>query len=88
MSTRSANNLSVAAEGYVEIFAGDATKLGIADGAPVKVTSSTGTMTGNARVSEKLQAGLLFAPHHFRDLNANALLEGNANLVGVKVEKA
>jgi formate dehydrogenase alpha subunit len=88
MSTRSANNLSVAAEGYVEIFAGDAAKLGIADGAPVKVTSSTGTMTGTARVSEKLQASLLFAPHHFRDLNANALLEGNANLVGVKVEKA
>lgn len=88
MSTRSENNLSVSAEGYIEIFAGDAANLGIADGAAVKVSSASGSITGKARVSEKLQPGLLFAPVHFRDLNANSLLAGNANLVGVKVEKA
>ncbi len=88
MSTRSANNLSVSPEGYIEIFAADAAKLGVADGAAIKVSSAAGSITGKARVSEKVQPGLLFAPVHFRDLNANSLLEGNANLVGVKVEKA
>ena len=46
------------------------------------------TLTAPARISTKLQPGLLFAPSHFRELNANALLTGGCNLVEVKVEKA
>ena len=87
MSTRSDNNLSVSPEGYLEIHPEDASRLGIADGAPLKVSSSAGSITGPARISGRLQPGLLFAPAHFRELNANALLAGSANLVGVKVEK-
>lgn len=86
-TTRSKNNLTVAPEGYIEIFTTDAGRLNIADGALVRVTSAAGSITGKARVTSRLQPGLLFAPYHFRDLNVNSLLEGNANLVGVRVEK-
>ncbi len=86
-TTWSENNLKVAPTGYVEISREDAGKLGLGDGARVKLTSAAGSITGPARVSDRLQPGLLFAPYHFRDLNANALLGGNTNLVEVKVEK-
>jgi formate dehydrogenase alpha subunit len=86
-TTWSTNNLTVAPEGYVELFTADAVRLGIADGATVKVTSAAGSISGKARVTRRLQPGLLFAPYHFRDLNVNSLLEGSANLVTVKVEK-
>ena len=87
-TTRSENNLSVAPAGYVEMHGSDALALGVVEGGQVKVSSAVGTLTAPARISGKLQPGLLFAPSHFRALNANALLQGNCNLVEVKVEKA
>ena len=86
-TTWSENNLTVAPVGYVEIPREDAGKLALSDGAMVKLTTAFGSITGPARISDRLQPGLLFAPYHFRDLNANALLGGDANLVEVKVEK-
>jgi formate dehydrogenase alpha subunit len=87
MSTRSENNLSVSSEGYLEIHPEDASRLGVAAGDALKVSSSAGSITGSARISARLQPGLMFAPCHFRELNANALLSGAVNLVSVKVEK-
>ncbi|QWV94092.1 molybdopterin-dependent oxidoreductase [Geomonas oryzisoli] len=87
-TTRSDANLDVAPAGFVELHPADAAALGIADGGSVKVSSGNGALTAAAKISAKLQPGLLFAPSHFRDLNANALLKGNCNLVEVKVEKA
>ena len=87
MSTRSENNITVSPEGYLEIHPEDASLLGVAAGDTLKVTSSAGSITGPARISARLQPGLLFAPSHFGELNANALLAGAANLVSVKVEK-
>ncbi|MBU5635649.1 molybdopterin-dependent oxidoreductase [Geomonas sp. Red69] len=87
-TTRSDANLDVAPAGFVELHPSDAAALGIAEGASVKLSSGNGALTAAAKISAKLQPGLLFAPSHFRDLNANALLKGNCNLVEVKVEKA
>ncbi|HTY21384.1 MAG TPA: molybdopterin-dependent oxidoreductase, partial [Geobacteraceae bacterium] len=86
-TTWSANNLTVAPDGYIEIFTADADRLGIADDNTIKLSAVNGCIIGKARVTNRLQAGLLFAPSHFRDLNANSLLEGSCNLVGVQVEK-
>jgi formate dehydrogenase alpha subunit len=88
MSTNSENNLTVSPQGYIEIFAADAVRLGISDGSPVKVVSAAGSATGPARVSDRLQPGLLFAPYHFRDLNASSLLKRNTNLSAIKIEKS
>ena len=87
-TTRSETNLAVSPAGYVELHGSDALALGVVEGGQVKVSSATGTLTAPARISGKLQPGLLFAPAHFRELNANALLKGGCNLVEVTVEKA
>ena len=86
-TTRSENNLTVAPAGYVELHPLDAAALGLVEGGKVKVSSANGDLTAPVRISGKLQPGLLFAPSHFRELNANALLKGGCNLVEVRVEK-
>jgi formate dehydrogenase (NADP+) alpha subunit len=87
-TTRSANNLSVSPTGYVELYHTDAAALGIVDGGQVKLSANGASLVATAKVTGATQPGLLFAPVHFRDLNANALLKGNANIVEIKVEKA
>jgi len=87
-TTRSANNLTVSPAGYVDLHPSDAASLGVQDGNSLRVTSANGALIAPARISAKVQPGLLFAPVHFRQMNANALLKGNCNLVEVKVEKA
>ena len=86
-TTRSENNLVVSPAGYLELHPSDAAALGVVEGASVKVSTAHGAVTAPARLSASLQPGLLFAPSHFRELNANALLKGSCNLVEVKVER-
>jgi formate dehydrogenase alpha subunit len=87
MSTRSANNLAVSDRGEIQVAAADAARLGIGDGATVTVKSAHGSVSGPARVTDRLPAGILFAPCHFAGLNAAALLPENANRVAVSVAR-
>jgi formate dehydrogenase alpha subunit len=86
-STWSENNLEVSPAPYVEIQAADAAKLGIADGGAIKLTTVSGSLTGTAKITDRLQPGLLFAPYHFPEFPVSGLLSGNATTVAAKVEK-
>ena len=63
-------------------------KLGIADGGTIRLISVAGSLAGTAKVTERLQPRLFFAPYHFPEFPVRRLLKGNAALVEVKVEKA
>jgi formate dehydrogenase alpha subunit len=63
----------VSPTGYVEVHAGDAQRLGIADGQMVEVTTCRGKVTTPARVTMNIEKGWLFMPFHFQEGPANAL---------------
>jgi formate dehydrogenase alpha subunit len=60
-------------EAVVELNAGDASRLGIADGQMVKVASRRGEVVAKAEVSDKVEAGVVFMPWHFAEAAANKL---------------
>ncbi|MDD5038212.1 MAG: formate dehydrogenase subunit alpha [Dehalococcoidales bacterium] len=66
---------------YVEINKEDATRLGIRNGAMVKVTSRRGDITLKVRVVDSIQEGLLFIPFHFVEAAANILTPANLDPV-------
>jgi predicted molibdopterin-dependent oxidoreductase YjgC len=88
MTLWSDNNTSVVGQGYVTINPIDALKAGIAAGSAAKVSSSAGSVTLPAQLSDIVQAGALFVPSHFRESQAGLLLKGSANTIAVKLEKA
>ncbi|GLI37521.1 NADH-quinone oxidoreductase subunit NuoG [Geobacter hydrogenophilus] len=87
-TTWSENNLEIVPAGYVEIHPDDAARLGVSDGSSLRISAGVVSVNAPARVSDKVQPGLLFAPSHFRAMNVNALLGKGAGVVPVKVEKA
>lgn len=87
-TTWSKNNLEVAPEGYVEVSAEDAAKLGVGEGAVVRLTSALGSVAGKVRISNRVRPGVLFAPSHFPTMGVSGILGRNASYTSVKVEKA
>jgi predicted molibdopterin-dependent oxidoreductase YjgC len=88
MTTWSDNNMAVAGQGCVAINPADAATAGIAAGSFVKLTSAAGSVSLPARLTGSVQAGSLFVPSHYRETQAGLLLNGAANTVAVKLEKA
>lgn len=60
---------------FIEINTADAQKLGIEDGARVRVESRRGSIESQARVSGKTNPGETWMPFHFQDGNANWLTD-------------
>ena len=60
-------------EGYVEISPGDAKSMAIKDGERVKVSSRRGEIQIKAKISGKVNRGVVFIPFHFAETAANVL---------------
>ncbi len=60
-------------EGYVEISPVDAKTMAIKDGERVKVSSRRGEIQIKARISGKVNRGVVFIPFHFAETAANVL---------------
>jgi predicted molibdopterin-dependent oxidoreductase YjgC len=59
--------------GYVEISPTDAKNMGIKDGERIKVSSRRGEIQIKAKVSRKVDRGVVFIPFHFAETAANIL---------------
>jgi formate dehydrogenase alpha subunit len=60
-------------EGYVEISPMDAKTMAIKDGERVKVSSRRGEIRIKAKISRKVNRGVVFIPFHFAETAANVL---------------
>jgi predicted molibdopterin-dependent oxidoreductase YjgC len=71
--TRRTPNLALAPADVLEIHPADAATRGIADGAPVAVTSAHGEARAVARVTPRVAPGVLFLSFHFPETGTNAV---------------
>lgn len=56
---------------YIEISPDDAAAAGIADGERITVESRRGSVSGAAKVTDRVPRGMLFIPFHFTEAKAN-----------------
>lgn len=73
MTRRSKVLNGIVPHNMVELSLTDAQKLNIKDGEMVKVTSRRGSIEIQARVTNKIQEGVIFIPFHFAEAAANLL---------------
>jgi len=64
---------AVASTAYAEINPADAKALSIDEGHKIRVTSRRGSIELVARVTERIQKGMVFIPFHFKEAAANVL---------------
>lgn len=76
MTARTEGLNEIDGESFIEVNVEDANRLGIVDGARVRVTSRRATIESTARVSGKTNPGQTWMPFHFQDGNANWLTSG------------
>ena len=80
--------LEVEPEGLIQINSADAEAAGITDGGQLKLTSASGSVTGKAKVTDKVPQGLLFAPTNFVALGIQQLVADGDNQAAVQIAKA
>ncbi len=57
----------------IHLHAQDAAKAGIDDGAPMRVTSATGSLAGRAKIDPTLRQGAVWVPHGWPQLSVSKL---------------
>ncbi len=67
--------------GFIEINPADAEKLGIRDNAKVRVTSKRGSIIADAKLTDKVNQGVVFMPIHFGESPVNKLTNRNLDPV-------
>lgn len=89
MSRRSKGLDKICKEGYIEINPEDANSLGINDGDIVTVSSRRGRINIKAKITDRVNKGIVFIPFHFAECAANVLtntaLEPIAKIPELKV---
>lgn len=71
--TRRTGNLRLSADETVDIEPGDAAALGLNDGDPVRLGSRHGTAVLQARITDEVEPGQVFAGFHFPGASVNSL---------------
>jgi formate dehydrogenase alpha subunit len=61
--------------GFAEIHADDAAAAGLRDGGPVVIASRRGQVRTQARISDRVQPGVVFLSFHWRESPANVLTQ-------------
>lgn len=74
--TRRTGNLRLVADETVDIEPGDAAALGLNDGDPVRLGSRHGTAVLQARITDEVEPGQVFAGFHFPGASVNSLTSG------------
>jgi len=73
MTHRARNLQAMYPEALIEINPKDASRAGILNGSMIKVASRRGEIVARAQVTDRVEAGLIFATFHFADSSANFL---------------
>ena len=73
MTGRTEGLMEISGNSFIEVNSEDAKALGIENGERIRVISRRGSITSEARVSEKTSPGETWMPFHFPDGDANWL---------------
>jgi formate dehydrogenase alpha subunit len=76
MTRRTAKLVQEVPEGYIEVSAADADRLGIAKSERVRLISRRGAIEARAWITRRVPPGVVFAPFHFAEAAANTLTIG------------
>ncbi len=81
-------------QGLVDVHPDDAARLGLRDKRPVRVVSARGTMTVQARVTDEVLPGMVYAPYFigpmiegFLKPESEAVERGEDAVIPVRLEK-
>jgi NADH-quinone oxidoreductase subunit G len=88
LTEKSASLANFCSEAYVELSPELASRIGVEAGKPVRVESPAGRIIVTARISENLDANVVFVPRNFSATHVTTLLSRNTRVDRVKLSNA